>query len=159
MAYAMTARQEKSQWCWAAVAYNVDHYFSSSSPWTQCMIAKAVLRLPECCLDPPDFEDCDSAAYLEDALAVVGRQYTVSGTLEFADIETEIRAGRPVCARIGWPGGGGHFVIIAGCRTLKSGLRQLWIRDPLFGPSLQDDECFRTAYHLCGEWTNTYLVR
>jgi len=153
-------RQTKSQWCWAAVALSLDHYFSPKSTWTQCAIARQVLHPAECwCGQPFTNEVCDRAAYLQAALKVVQRPYTaVPGALAFDRVQTEIDSARPVCARIQWRGGAGHFAIISGYRLLKSQTRQLMILDPLYGPSLQDDDAFRRGYRLSGQWTDTFLM-
>jgi len=154
-------RQIKSQWCWVAVALSVDHYFSPNSTWTQCAIAKQVLHPAECwCGQPYTNETCDKAAHLEAALTVVQRPFTpLPGAVAFEKIRGEIDSARPVCVRIQWQGGAGHFVIISGYRVLKSQLRQLVVLDPLFGPSLQDDDAFRRAYLLSGQWTDTFLMQ
>jgi hypothetical protein len=74
-------------------------------------------------------------------------------------VRAEIDAGRPVCVRIGWPGGGGHAVILSGYRILKSGAQQVKVQDPLRGGSWRDYDTFPAAHRLCGEWTDTYLIR
>jgi len=154
-------RQIKSQWCWAAVALAIDHYFSPNSTWTQCAIAQQVLHPAQCWCDHPfTNETCDKAAYLQAALTAVQRPFTpIQGASPFATVRSEIDSARPVCVRIQWPGGGGHFVIISGYRVLKSQVRQLVILDPLFGPSLQDDDAFRRSYRLSGQWTDTFLMQ
>ncbi len=159
MAYAMTALQEKTQWCWAAVAYNVNHYYSAASPWTQCTIVQAVQNREPCCLDPSGFDECNQPNYLDLALKAVGCPYrTETGALSFEAVETEIAAGRPVCAWIQWPDQTGHYVIVAGCRTMTSGEREVWVLDPRIGPFFHDYKAFCTAYRSSGEWKGSCLM-
>lgn len=158
MPYDMSAMQEKWNWCWAAVSYNVDHYYSESSNWTQCRIAREVLKRTECCSDPRTYNKCDQPAFLQDALTLVGCRYSDDGPLLYETIDAEIKAERPICALVEWNDGGGHYVIIAGCRTLASGLQQLWILDPLWGPGMCSYWGFRSAYLGCGAWTHSFLM-
>jgi hypothetical protein len=72
------------------------------------------------------------------------------------NIAVEINNGRPLCARIGWSGGGGHFVAIDGYNT---DLNMVAIDDPWYGPSDVMLEAFLTAYEQSGSWTHKYFVK
>src|SRR5438105_1231176 len=107
-------KQTKDMWCWAAVSVSVNRYFSPKSKWTQCRVAREVTHNQNCCGDK---EACNLAEKLEDGLKAVEHwKETLDGVLTFEQIQSEIDASRPVCARIGWRHGGGHFVIISGYR-------------------------------------------
>jgi len=155
MSYPM-ADQEMRLWCWAAVSLSVEKYFNSLTESTQCTIASAV-KNKTCCADK---ESCNRADDLRYALSSVRRfRQMFEGQLSFESVRDSIREGFPVCARIGWYEGGGHYVVITGYRTTTSGERYVAVADPAF-PSLTwlYDE-FRDAYCGHGTWTHTYLVQ
>src|SRR5437879_6605632 len=107
-------KQRQDKWCWAAVSVSVDHYFFPGSTSSQCQIARNVLGGLPCCSDPAG---CNTPARLQPALDAVGRlRGTLPRRLQFDEIQQEIDARRPVCVRVGWDGGGGHFVVVSGDR-------------------------------------------
>ncbi len=160
MSFHLIEMQQRSQWCWAAVAFNVDHYFSRNSTSTQCSIVREVLNLSRCCNDPVTYEGCDVAEYLHKALGVVQRPYTpIARPLSFEEVQNEIDAHRPICVAISWRGGGGHFVIIAGYRVLKTKRQELYVLDPRHEEGLLSYDEFRFIYRRAGQWTFTYLMR
>jgi hypothetical protein len=148
--------QEQDEWCWAAVSLSVERYFSPTSPLTQCMIAGQLLGA-RCCDDP---EACNQPAKLQDALKLVRRLTgdPTAGPLSFTDIQKDLDGGRPVCLRIGWDGGGGHFVILVGYGLSRSGARLVEVEDPLYGSSIVIYEEFISRYLSSGQWTATYPV-
>ncbi len=180
-------RQEQSNWCWAAIAVSVDRYFDRKSHLTQCEVANKVLRaeppanpqppppslpLPDsdqgccchCCCKP---EECDYPAELEIALQQVYKWRNSFGRgLTIAEVQREIDRGRPICAGITWVSAGansspsttGHFVVIRGYRLLSSGVRQVYVADPLNASGWVDLDEFTFAYYGEGQWTETDLV-
>lgn len=156
-------KQLEDKWCWAAVAVSVDHYFFPGSTSSQCRIARDVLGVPQCCGDP---DACNTAAKLQDALDAISRlREILPRALLFDEIRQEIDAGQPVCARIGWNGGGGHFVVVSGYRQTVSGTQLVDVADPLFPNSTVLYDEFVSAYQNTeepeggGQWTATFLVR
>ncbi len=152
-------KQREDLWCWAAVSASVDHYFFPASTSTQCKIAREVLGIDNCCADP---DLCNDKAKLQDALEAVGRlRETLPRPLRFEEIRQEIDAFLPVCVRIGWNGGGGHFVVISGYHESPSGA-QVDVADPLFPNSTMYYDDFVSAYQTGvtsgGEWTATFLL-
>ena len=146
--------QKLDQWCWAAVSLSVQRYFSGGNGSSQCEIAHDVLHM-DCCRDSGP---CNRPAFLEDALdAVRVRHDPFAGSLSFAQIKQQIDDGLPICVRIGWFGGGGHFVIIRGYRD-PAGAEILNIADPWFVDSMQDCDAFTSNYLGRGEWTHTYKL-
>lgn len=151
--------QEQSQWCWSAVSVSVSKFYNPSSAITQCELASQELGAG-CCSNP---SACNVDHTLETALQQVGHfNDMMFFPLSFGETETEISSRRPLGCRIGWFGGGGHFVIIHGTAVETSGafIKQ-WvaIADPKFGPSdyLIDD--FTFSYRQGeGEWTHSYLT-
>jgi hypothetical protein len=146
--------QLQDQWCWAAVSASISGYYSPEDKWSQCKIASYVLA-GNCCDDPGSF---NKAAYLQEALRVIEKLRGIElRSLSFEDIQSELLRGNPIAVRIGWEGGGGHFVIIRGCRD-KSGVQTVNIVDPFFADSIHRYDDFCNAYLGQGEWTDTFLV-
>jgi hypothetical protein len=148
--------QLQDMWCWAAVAATVSDCHEPAPKWNQCQIAKQVLGLEQCCSHPPPQEECNRTAYLEVALRTVGRFDHWAERASFETVHAELAANRLVCARIEWPDGGGHFVIIGLCwpRT-----QWLGIYDPIFVDYAMSYDEFSNAYLGDGRWTHTYFVR
>jgi hypothetical protein len=151
--------QIEDEWCWAAVAVSVDHYFDSQSTKTQCQVAQAVLNNAGCCGNQ---DSCDQPAKLQDALgqrAGVGRlDQVLPRYLQFSEIQDKLKANLPVCVRIGWAKGGGHFVAIDGWSGSPAS-PQVHVVDPLFADSTVDYNEFVSAYQGSGRWTATFLVK
>jgi hypothetical protein len=149
--------QKADNWCWCAVSVSVDVFFNPASTWTQCLMASTALGLPGCCDNPGP---CDQQGYLEDALTIVHRlagPVTV-GPVPFADVQAQIGSGKPVCVRIGWFQGGGHFVSLSGWQT-PDGTQKVSVEDPFYGSSDMTYDDFCNAYHNGeGAWTHTYPV-
>jgi hypothetical protein len=156
-------KQLHDKWCWAAVTASVDRYLNPNSTLDQCKIAEQVLGR-SCC---PDGEACNQVESLDNALSKFNRlEGTASNfALSFTEIRQIIDARMPVCVRIGWQGGGGHFVVISGYRVTKSGRELLEIADPLFPSSILSYHDFVTSYQNVeqsdggGQWTHTFLVK
>jgi hypothetical protein len=148
--------QQQTQWCWAAVATGVSLYYDPGSTWTQCKVVAAELSRPQCCQDGSTSE-CNIPWYLDRALRRVARLNDVrDGRPSDADLDAELSQGRPPCLRIGWTGGGGHFVGV-GAYDLNN--RRLRIEDPWWGSTAVDADEFPDHYQGGGEWTHTYLTR
>lgn len=147
--------QQESEWCWAAVSVSVDHYYRPDSYSTQCEIASQVIE-GDCCAQPQQFDEPER---LQDALGAVGRLGSITGRLTFEQLKAEIDAGRPVCIRIEWDGGGAHFLALDGYRVLQSGARTVDVADPFYADSTNDFDAFPSQYHGGGAWTATFLTR
>jgi hypothetical protein len=173
-------RQEQSDWCWAAVATSIEHYFDHESKLKQCDVANKVIPVEygEGLLPPSDdeccchccchLERCDLPAKLEIALQQVYKwRNTLLRALTFEEIQREIDGGRPIGAGIKWmsggqngtPGTSGHFVVIRGYRLLSSGACQVYVADPLNASGLVDFDEFTFAYYGEGQWVETHLVQ
>ncbi len=152
--------QTQSNWCWAATSTSVSRFYWFLSTWTQCKVAGAELSLTTCC-DSPVPSACNVAWYLQKALTRTNNlQQMVSSTVTFDQIKNEIDAGRPVGARIGWSGGGGHFVCIYGYTEILGGIAQYFdIDDPIYGKSSLTASDFTSKYQTTGSWTHTYFTK
>jgi papain like cysteine protease AvrRpt2 len=147
-------RQEQGNWCWSAVATSTAHFYRDAA-WTQCQVASAVVGGP-CCQDPGP---CDVQNALDAALAAVQHLYGwAEGHAGWNDVVSEISAGRPIALRIGWVGGGGHFVVIDGYDGAgEQGF--VTVRDPDAGTNVVPYRKLRDDYLGAGYWSHTYWTQ
>ncbi len=147
-------RQQYDQWCWAAVARSVAQFYDSATKWTsQCVIANAALQRTDCCSDP-ERPECNRWWYLDSVLALTGNlKRFVHEAKAFEEVVREIDDNRPIGARVGWSGGGGHFVVITG---YDYGKASFILKDPWYGDSIVSADVFRNAYQGTGTWTHAY---
>jgi len=151
--------QEQTNWCWAATSHSVYDYLNTVAKWTQCGIANVCLRLNNCCMPAAASTSCNKPWYLDNALTVVGVLRLMTGQDEpFASAATEIDGGLPVCLRVGWRGGGGHFLAIHGYLVDAQGVQYLYVDDPIYGKSVVPYGIFRKSYRGSGAWTHTYFI-
>ena len=152
------ARQEQSNWCWAAVAVSVAHFFDDSSQWLQCSLVNAELRQSECCINGTS-STCNKPWYLDRALRRTENFHTwSSGRISASDLIDQLAQGAPVAVRIGWNGGGGHFVAISECMGSQE-RRFVVVQDPWSGKSTCEYREFAENYKGSGRWTHTYLTK
>jgi hypothetical protein len=133
-------RQERSEWCWAAVSVSVDLLFRPASAHTQCDVASLALALA-CCGDGKPAA-CNVPHELN---TVLGRLHLLAGDplrtpVPFTQIRKEIDSGRPVCILIKWLDRDGsltrgHFIAVNGYRITPAGKQFVSITDPFFGSS------------------------
>lgn len=144
--------QEETNWCWAAVTAGIAHFWGAPQ-WTQCSVASAYLRLT--CCPAGSNPSCNTAQALSGVLQTTGNlKLTIPNAVTFAEIQQEIDAGAPVAARIGWFGGGGHFVALAGYTTANG--QFVDVRDPWYVSSIVSFAVFTNNYQSAGSWTHTY---
>ncbi|MBA5686695.1 papain-like cysteine protease family protein [Rugamonas apoptosis] len=154
----VVAPQLYTQWCWAAVSSSVSKYFDSASQWTQCQVASAELSL-QCCSDGGP---CNTWWYLDRALArTQNANGWFAGASDVQQTAGELGSGRPICIRVEWPDGGGHFLAVIGTYQDSAGTERLLLSDPIFGSSSYSrDDLVNGAYQNGhGRWTHTYLTR
>ncbi|MDP3898982.1 MAG: papain-like cysteine protease family protein [Mesorhizobium sp.] len=151
--------QTESNWCWAAVSTSVSLYFDVSSKWSQCTVANSAWNRRDCC-GSGSSGPCNQPWYLDRALTIVDCLSRMNSSLEsFPIVQREIAATRPLCARIGWSSGGGHFVAIAGWQVTADGVDYYHVHDPIWGVQILPRHVFETAYRSNGSWTHSYFVR
>jgi hypothetical protein len=120
-------------------------------------VANAEMVQTTCCVDGSTTQ-CNQAWYLDRALTRVGHLKSMStGAAVAAKLALELGGKRPVCCRVGWSGGGGHFLAIDGLDV--TGPAMLTVQDPIYGTSSMDYAAFQTAYQGIGTWTHTYLTQ
>lgn len=147
--------QQQSNWCWAAVAVSINLFYKPASTWTQCSVANAELGQTACCSDGSS-PSCNQPWYLDKALTRVGDLTNVtSGTVPFVGISAEIMGGRPLGVRIGWAGGGGHFVAVSG---FSASDQHVVVVDPIYGRSVVPVATLVNGYQGSGSWTHSYYT-
>jgi papain like cysteine protease AvrRpt2 len=151
--------QTQSNWCWAATATSVSHFYSFLSPWTQCKVASAELA-KECCTTPVPGA-CNVPWYLDKALTRTNNFFNMqSGTAPWNTVKSELEKGLVVGARVGWNGGGGHFMVLHGVSaSIFSTTKFLHIDDPIYAKSTLTYDQFATNYQGSGTWTHTYFTK
>jgi Papain-like cysteine protease AvrRpt2 len=147
--------QLESNWCWAAVSTGVAHYYNSASTVTQCQVVNAQLGRTDCCTSPAS-KNCNVDGYLDQGLTFVGHLKSEQGSAATYSATSEaVNAGTPPCIRIGWSGGGGHFIGVFGIEPTN----MLWVTDPIYGQSLVSYSTLTGGtYEGSGSWTNTYFT-
>jgi hypothetical protein len=153
--------QQQSNWCWATVAASVAGYYAtagpSGGPWQQCEIVNLELGHNSCCLDGAT-ATCNVPWYLELALTRVGHLARPPvGPCSFSYTKREIDLNDPVVGRIGWNGGGGHFVVLRGYDDGNDN-EFVDVEDPWYGPSTLSHSVFSASYQNAGAWTHTYPI-
>ena len=162
-------KQQHTDWCWAAVASSVDHYFNPRSKWCQCRVAGRMAKMEKlgvtcgtCGKRKRISEKCNRPWDLEKALKIVSRLKgrKKNSFLSFAQIQKTIGTGRPVCVMIQWGRSQmAHFVVISGCATGRHGEHWVDVADPFVGSSTWLYEEFRSNYqHHQGRWIRTYFT-
>jgi hypothetical protein len=150
--------QLQTNWCWAACTSSVSGFYDPRTTWGQCAIVNAELKQRGCCGGGGSAE-CNVPWYLDRALKRTGNLARKSdGAASWETVRKEIDAGRPVAARIGWNGGGGHFVMVTGYRAV-GGARDVEVQDPWTGSSRISLDALAKNYKSAGSWTHTYLTR
>ncbi|MDQ1638875.1 MAG: hypothetical protein QOF62_2214 [Pyrinomonadaceae bacterium] len=149
--------QTQTNWCWAATSTSVSHFYWALSSWTQCLVANAELSLTNCCNSMVPTA-CNVPWFLDRALTRTQNFVSISGPITFQQVRDEIDAGRPVGTRIGWSGGGGHFMAIYGY-SLVEGVEYFDIDDPIYGKSHLTVADFSSNYQGSGSWTHAYLTK
>ena len=154
LAFAMQP-QAMTNWCWSAVATSIGLFYATGQ-WTQCAVVNTVLQKTTCCTTAGASE-CNVPSYLELSFAVTKSFGSkVSGKPLLTAVSAEIDAGRPLGLRVGWSGGGGHFLAVYG---YASNTQMLNIADSIYGSSVQAFATFPSTYHGGGTWTHTYYTK
>jgi papain like cysteine protease AvrRpt2 len=155
-------KQTEMEWCWAAVGASMSQYFSPNSALVECRVATLVTGDHSCC-DPIPPDSVDIPEKLQDVLGKLQALQVdakANFVLPFSDIQTQINAGLPVCARITWFGEfAAHFVVIYGWGISASGDQWVDVGDPFFLNSTVLYQNFVNSYQDAGEWTDTFLLK
>jgi Papain-like cysteine protease AvrRpt2 len=152
-------RQQQTNWCWAATSKSVSEHYGSTA-WTQCLIANQALPRTDCCAGgASDPARCNQPWFFDTALTVTANLAAMqSRALGFAEVQQEIGNDAPVGARVGWHGGGGHFMAITGWLVGESGDEYIAVSDPIYGETQILFGDYADAYQSGGDWTHSYLT-
>jgi len=146
--------QSQTQWCWAACGASIGDYYHGQGTYSQCGVANLVQAKTTCCENP---SGCNQPAKLDDALkAADSYQSMVSNSVSFDVLVAQIDANKPVGTRVGWYGGGGHFMAISGYNSKQP--KKITIKDPWYGQSVMDYDKYPAQYNGGGNWTHTYYT-
>ena len=157
--------QQESEWCWAAVSTSIALFYAPSGAVTQCEVVDQQLNRTDCCANPGS-NNCNQTGYLDQALQYVGCLSSEKGQGTYQDLVDALNSGTPPCLRIGWSGGGGHFIGINGINGVDGCVENDWIMvtDPIWGDSMVTYETLTSVqpgqgYQGNGTWTNTYFTK
>lgn len=148
-------RQALGNWCWAAVGAAFAGYYRGCAE-SQHDVASALLGYDcsGCGTDAGLSARCNVLAMLDRVLADLGCfSHWSPGKPTLERIEAEIDAGRPLAVSIDWLRGGSHYVAVAGCSVAAG---EVYVADPLHGPSVQAFSAFPHGYRGGGYWRGTY---
>ena len=151
-------RQLMDKWCWAACARMVLRFFGGTLE--QCGIVGRFLG-GNCCPSasaPGCNVDC-SVEQVDQAFGIAGLTVRrIPASVTFEVVQAQINGGRPLVAAVKWAGGGGHVVVIHGCRTV-GGDRYLSVNDPFygFGDIRYGDMTQHYGKNNTGLWVHTWL--
>jgi hypothetical protein len=149
--------QQESEWCWAAVSTSIAHYYLPTSAVTQCQVVNQQFGRTDRCINPSS-SNCNPAGggSLSQALQYVGHSNSEEGQGSYEDLSSSLAAATPPCIRIGWSGGGGHFIGVYGCEIPDMVL----VTDPIYHESLVSISTLTGgSYEGNGTWTNTYFTQ
>lgn len=147
--------QQQTQWCWSGVSTSTSIYYNVASTWTQCTLVNTALRQTTCCANGNTVA-CNKPWSLDDALSITGNYVSMTSSSEpITTIQSENNNKRPLGARIGWSGGGGHFVMLVGVGTGN----MIEVEDPWYGPSYISYTTFKNSYQGSGSWTHSYFTK
>ncbi|HWQ33686.1 MAG TPA: papain-like cysteine protease family protein [Blastocatellia bacterium] len=161
-------RQQQSNWCWAAVTTSLLNFFNEENTHTQCQVVQQCLSLLSDfdasvtdCIQHSRSKACNRTFKLPDALDEMDLHFSrCNYPLTLDEVRQQIHAGVPVGVRIGWRGGGGHFVLITAVFDDPEGEMQSWLRisDPLDqAASYITWQTLKKRYKGSGQWTHSYL--
>lgn len=149
--------QVQGNWCWAAVSTSVAAFYGDAS-WTQCKVVNAEFGQAACCTQGGTVT-CNQPWYLDKALTRVNCFVSSAAVpLPLAQVQSEIAAGHVPCLRIGWNGGGGHFMAIARWFLGTGGTVFVEVQDPIAGASQIPYQTLVSNYQNAGKWTHHYLT-
>lgn len=151
--------QIQTNWCWAAVSVSTSLFYNAGSGWTTCLLVNQELGQTDCCYNGGNSR-CNKLWYLQRALQRTGNlDYWAVGVIAFFEIQQKINGVRPLAVRIGWNGGGGHFVIIDGYDD-TDGRQMLSVKDPWYGDSYNYSYySFSNNYQGSGHWTHSFFTK
>ncbi|MBD0695453.1 papain-like cysteine protease family protein [Streptomyces sp. CBMA123] len=105
-------KQEKTQWCWVASGLTIAKFHGYGS--TQTDFCNRAQPYYGCNNQPATLDDM---ARGWSSLGMTRPGTGLSSAATFNQVYTDVKAARPVAARIGWTSGGGHMNVVYGFDT------------------------------------------
>ncbi|WP_327681538.1 papain-like cysteine protease family protein [Kitasatospora sp. NBC_00458] len=108
-------KQEKTQWCWSAAGLTIAKFQGYGTTQADfCDRASRYSGGPSCENQPARLEDMANAWY---SLGMANPGTGLNSAASFAQVTADVKAARPIGARIGWTSGGGHMNVVYGFDT------------------------------------------
>ena len=161
-------KQLQTNWCWAACTEVIYKRYTGTELSQSRLAAQFIAKKPNtatCDGAAGGSKACNqpfSPAVALDAYHLLARSY--DRILDDAAIAAELKAGRPVLCRIGWPDESGHAVIIygvsqaAGLGLIDSTCKfDVW--DPWNGYRNITAAEMQSFYKARGKWTHTFTTK
>ena len=149
-------RQAQTQWCWAAVGVGLSSLYDSAMPRRQCEVVSSEFGDDTCCSHGAA-NQCNKPWYLDRVLRRLGYlDSIIRGAVSYQKVREEIETGRPVAIRVGWSGGGAHFLAID---AFNDHGETLGIEDSWYGRSEVTFADLSFRYQQTGSWSDTFLTR
>ncbi|MYW00905.1 papain-like cysteine protease family protein [Streptomyces sp. SID3343] len=111
-------KQEKTQWCWVASGLTISKYQGYGTTQTDFCNRSARRNSGLSCNNQPA-----TLGDMANAWSDLGMSKTGTGlnsAASFAQVGTDVKAARPIGARIGWTSGGGHMNVVYGYDTANT---------------------------------------
>lgn len=138
-----SCKQMTQSWCWATSISEMSYYYNKTSPATNCSAVECSVvgnDLGKDCCPVHSSPACDShgASGIQEVASVAtnftGLQFTaVNRPLAEQELADKLMSGHPVIMAIHYPMGGGHVMVIGGCKpppSKFSGKAQYFVHNP-----------------------------
>jgi hypothetical protein len=148
-------RQQRDQWCWAALTHGVLGAYRKAPP-AQCDVATRFFQR-DCCHDGGAENTPQILTEVLDRFKLRHGD-VLGGSLAPAAVRSEIAAGRPICIQIEWTDGRAHVVGIGGYVDGGDGRFYVLVSDPGTGGNPIEVPADSFVY-LGGGWAWTFRTR
>lgn len=138
-----SCRQKTQAWCWATSISELSYFYNRTNATTtcsdiECSVVSSDLDKQCCPVGSSSACDGHGAANVDEVAAVattfIGREFvSVHAPLSETELVQLLMAGKPIIMVIRYSGGGGHVMVIGGCRPPShpwSGSAEYLIHNP-----------------------------
>lgn len=156
--------QKQSEWCWAASTETVSKVFNLQK--SQCKMASRFIKGQAgdfCCQgNNGTTAACNKPYFLEKSLGHYGFSDKVfANQIGTLNIIQDLKKRLPIGVRIGWDGGGGHFLVLYGASYVGT-VQTINLWNPL--PIGKGDKQIVSRsglvrYQNAGKWTHSYTTK
>ena len=156
--------QTESEWCWAASTETISRMMGAQK--SQCKMASRFIKGQpgEFCCNAANGASaaCNQPYYLDKALDHYKMlDHVYENQISQLNIIQDLRRRYPVGVRIGWDGGGGHFLVLYGATYVgKNQTISLWNPLPIGkGDKQIVARSGLVRYKNAGTWTHSYTMK